>query len=134
MAKLQLIVVTPERTTLDEPVEGVSIPMFDGEQGILPGHSPLIGRLGPGELRTNIGGETKRFYVDGGFVQVVNDVVSVLTGRSIPVSEIDLAAAKEALVAAEAQAGNNSSLMEIKRKAVAQAKAQIRLVEGPGVN
>ena len=53
---LQCIVVTPERTWLDELVESVVLPAYDGEIGILPGHTPLIARLGYGELRTKTGG------------------------------------------------------------------------------
>ena len=49
-----------------------------------PGHSPLIGRLGYGEMRIRRGSDTERFYVDGGFVQVADNVVSVLTNRAVP--------------------------------------------------
>ena len=48
---LRLIVVTPERTLLDEPVAALRFPLYDGDIGILPGRLPLIGRLGAGELR-----------------------------------------------------------------------------------
>lgn len=129
---LQIVVVTPEKTTLDQQVDSVTLPMFDGERGIHRGHAPLIGRLGPGELRSVNGSQVNRYYVDGGFVQVSNDVVSVLTGRSIPASEIDLSAAKQELEAAERQHATNSDLMELKQKAIAQAKAQIRMVEKNG--
>lgn len=46
--KLRLIVVTPERTLLDEPVASLRFPLYDGDIGILPGRIPLIGRLGTG--------------------------------------------------------------------------------------
>ncbi len=126
---LQIVVVTPEKTTLDLKVDAVTVPMFDGELGVLPGHAPLIGRMGPGELRTTVRGEISRFYIDGGFVQILNDVVSVLTGRSVPVGEIDLEVAKQDLEAAEREQASNVELMDLKRKAIAQAKAQIRMVE-----
>jgi F-type H+-transporting ATPase subunit epsilon len=84
MAQLQCIVVTPESTLLDEQVDFVALPLFDGEIGISPGRSPLIGRLGYGELRLVAGGQTRHYYVDGGFVQVANNVVSVLTNRAMP--------------------------------------------------
>ncbi len=48
---LQCIVVTPERTVFDQPAEFVALTLFDGEIGIAPGHAPLIGRLGCGEMR-----------------------------------------------------------------------------------
>lgn len=130
MAQINIVVVTPETTTLEAEVDGVIVPLIDGSAGILPGHSPMIGRLGPGELRTNSGSTTDRYYVDGGFVQVDGNQVSVLTGKSVPVGEIDLAAAKEALADAEKQESSNAELIAIKNKAVAQARAQIRMVEG----
>ena len=50
-AALQCVVVTPEATVIDTPAEFVALPLYDGEVGIAPGRSPLIGRLGYGELR-----------------------------------------------------------------------------------
>ena len=67
---LQCVVVTPEETVLDARAEFVALPLYDGEIGIAPGHSPLIGRLGYGEMRIQSGGGTTSYYVDGGFVQV----------------------------------------------------------------
>ena len=128
MAQLQLVIVTPESTTFDQMVDGVTLPLIDGEAGVLPGHAAMIGRLGPGEVRTH-GSPQERYYVDGGFVQIEGNVVSVLTGKSIPAGEIDLAAARAALEAAQKQDASNSDLMAIKQKAVAQARAQIRLAE-----
>lgn len=127
---LQIVVVTPERTTLDQQVDSVVVPSFDGERGIYHGHAPLVERLGPGELRTVSGGQVSRYYVDGGFVQVADDVVSVLTGRSIPAEEIDISVARQELENAERESAENSELMDLKQKAIAQAKAQIRLAEG----
>jgi len=76
---LQCTVVTPERKALDRAVEFIALPLYDGEIGIAPGHAPLIGRLGYGEMRLRHNNETSRFYVDGGFVQVVDNQVAVLT-------------------------------------------------------
>ena len=129
MSALQVIVVTPEKTTLDQSCEFVALPMFDGEAGVMAGHAPLIGRLKPGEIRVRADGKASHYYVDGGFVQIDNNVVSVLTGRSIPVNEIDLAAAKQSLDAAMALEAGNEALAEIKDKALAQARAQINLAQ-----
>ena len=64
---LQCVVVTPERVVIDETVDFVALPMFDGELGVLPGRAPLIGRLGYGELRICRGEHTQRYFIDGGF-------------------------------------------------------------------
>ena len=79
MAQLQCIVVTPEATVLDEPVDFVALPLYDGELGIAPGRAPLIGRMGYGELRLVVGGQTRRYYVDGGFVQVAANTYAAMT-------------------------------------------------------
>jgi F-type H+-transporting ATPase subunit epsilon len=129
MAQLQIVIVTPETTTLDKMVDSITLPMFDGEAGVLAGHAAMIGRLGPGELRVKSGTATERFYVDGGFVQVENDVVSVLTGKSLAVAEIDVAVAKDALAKAEQEPSDNPELADIKQKAIDQARAQIRMAE-----
>jgi F-type H+-transporting ATPase subunit epsilon len=129
MSQLKIVIVTPETTTLDKSVDAVTLPLMDGEAGILPGYAPMIGRLGPGELRATTGSSVERFYVDGGFVQIDNNVVSVLTGRSVPAEKIDVAAAREALTAAQAQPADNPVLAELKQKAISQATAQIRMAE-----
>ncbi|HEY2840797.1 MAG TPA: F0F1 ATP synthase subunit epsilon, partial [Pirellulales bacterium] len=67
---LTLIVVTPEATIRETHAEFVVLPLYDGEIGIAPGHSAMIGRLGFGEMRVTEGNQTDRYYVDGGFVQV----------------------------------------------------------------
>ena len=97
---LQCIVVTPERTFCDQPADFVALPLFDGEIGIAPGHTPLIGRLGCGELRIRRDGRTDNFYVERGFVEVLGDVVTVLTPRAVPASEIDAAVVQEQLYSA----------------------------------
>jgi len=56
-------------------------------------------------------------------------LLTCAAGRSIPAAEIDVAAAKAALASAEQQEAGNADLAAIKAKAVAQARAQIRMVE-----
>src|SRR5438132_14130450 len=91
--KLQCVVVTPEKTWLDELVDFVALPIYDGALGVLPGHTPLIARLGYGELRTKSGESARRDLVDGGFAQVRYEVVTVPTHRAIPAGALDANAA-----------------------------------------
>ncbi len=127
MAQLQCIVVTPESTVQDETAEFVALPLYDGEIGIAPGHAPLIGRLGYGEMRITQGGRVARFYVDGGFVEVLDGVVSVLTGRAVAASELDAAVVQEALDTARARPANTPELLAQRDRAVAQSRAQLRV-------
>src|SRR4051794_3341928 len=93
--RIHCVVVTPERTLFDQAVDFVALPLFDGELGVLPGRAPLIGRLGFGELRTRTDGTIRRYFVDGGFAQVRDDVVTVLTSRAIPAEQVDAAVANK---------------------------------------
>ncbi len=127
MAQLKCIVVTPETTALDQEVSFVALPLYDGEIGIAPGRSPMIGRLGFGEMRLLHGGQTDRYYVDGGFVQVEGNVVSVLTARAVPARDLDEEVAVEQLRAASKRPANSPELMDIRDRTVDQARAQARV-------
>jgi F-type H+-transporting ATPase subunit epsilon len=124
---LKCSVVTPEATALETAASFVALPLYDGEIGIALGHSPFIGRLGYGELRVVEGGRTHRFYVDGGFVQVADEVVSVLTNYAAPAEQLSSTAAREALSAARARPANSPELMALRDRAELQARAQLHL-------
>jgi F-type H+-transporting ATPase subunit epsilon len=125
---LQLVLVTPETTLLDEPVQALRFPLFDGQAGILPGRAPLVGRLGYGELRvTGSDGETRSFYVDGGFVQVKGPVVSLLTNRAIPVDEIDAAEAKALLEKSRAIVAKGDAEIAAKERDQERARRMLKL-------
>jgi F-type H+-transporting ATPase subunit epsilon len=122
-------VVTPEATLLETPAQFVALPLYDGELGVAPGHSPFIGRLGYGELRVVEGDKTRRYYIDGGFVQVANNLVSVLTNNAVPAENLDPAAARDELSEARSRKANTPELLEMRRKAQLRARAKIRVGE-----
>ncbi len=82
VGQLRVSVITPERTLFDGPADSVIAPAWDGELGILRGHAPLMALLGEGRLRIRRGDRTEFFHVAGGFLQVVNDLVTVLSERT----------------------------------------------------
>lgn len=127
MAELNCIVVTPEKTALEEKAEFIAMPLYDGEIGIMPGHSPMIGRLGYGEMRIRAAGVETRYYVDGGFVQVADNVVSILTNRAVLGTAVDVDGANEQLAAASQRPATTIEDLEVRDRLVAQARAQIRV-------
>lgn len=129
MPQLQCIVVTPETTVKDQMADFVALPLFDGEAGIAMGHSPMIGRLGYGEMRIRVGEQTDKYYIDGGFVEVADDVVSVLTNRAIPAAALDPEVAAELLTTARQRVANTPELMQIRDRLVQQARAQLRVAK-----
>jgi F-type H+-transporting ATPase subunit epsilon len=87
----------------------------------------MIGRLGYGELRIGREPGAKRLYVDGGFVQVADNEVSVLTNRAAPAEKIDAGSAAEAVKSATAVKAAGDDQMARRERLVAQARAQLRV-------
>lgn len=79
---LHVVVISPETTVFDGEADGVVVPAWDGEIGILRGHAPLMAILGAGEMRVTQGGTIHRFELKGGFVQVTDNVVTVLSEKA----------------------------------------------------
>jgi F-type H+-transporting ATPase subunit epsilon len=79
---LKVSVISPEKVLFEGTARGVVAPVFDGEMGILPMHAPLMALLGRGTLRVDTAEGERRFGVDGGFLQVVDDQVRVVTERA----------------------------------------------------
>ena len=78
---LRVSVISPERVLYEGEVRGLVAPAFDGEVGILTGHAPMMTLLGRGDLRLTggSGDGPQRFRVEGGFLQVVDNQVRVVT-------------------------------------------------------
>ena len=79
---LTVSVISAEATLFEGQATSVVAPAFDGEVGILTNHAPMITALGSGTLRVEHGGTTQRFTVSGGFVQVVDNQVRVVTEQA----------------------------------------------------
>jgi F-type H+-transporting ATPase subunit epsilon len=127
---LRLVLVTPEITLLDEAVAALRFPLHDGQIGILPGRAPMIGRLGYGELKlTELGGGEASYFVDGGFVQVKSEAVTILTDRALSHNQINVSEAEAELREAfsrvaktEAEAASRARDQERARQMLAMAR------------
>ncbi len=82
---LKVSVISPETVLFEGETDSVVAPAYDGEVGILTGHAPLMALLGDGQLRLNQG-SGPNFTVSGGFMQVLNDSVRVVTEKATPAS------------------------------------------------
>ena len=129
---MQCIVVTPEKSLLDQPADFVAVPLADGEIGIAPGHTPLVGRLGAGELRITHEGQTSRYYVESGFVEVVSDVVTLLTNRAVPARDLKVEVLQVQLDAARDRPAHTADQMQQRDHAVALTRAQLRVARRTG--
>ena len=129
MAKLLLEIVTPEAKSFSGEVDMVVLPGVEGELGILPMHVPLMTELLPGEVRILQDGKQTELVVGTGFVEVSQTHVSILTDMAMADTEIDEAAAEEAMKRAEARVKakdlNSEEVAEIER-AIARSLAQLK--------
>ncbi len=80
---LKVSVISPERVLFEGEVASVVAPAFDGEVGILTGHAPMMTLLGKGSLSLGGGGGDKRFEIEGGFLQVVDNNVRIVTEKAV---------------------------------------------------
>ena len=79
---LRVSVLSPEQTVYEGDATSVIAPAWNGQLGILRGHAPLMALLGDGILSIENGGQTLQFRVSGGFLQVADNVVTVLSERA----------------------------------------------------
>lgn len=123
-------ILTPERTVCDRETDFVVVWLEDGQLGIAPGRKPMIARLGIGPLRIGRAGqEAVYYYVEGGFVELAENVVTVLTERAIPAEELDLDAVAERLKAAQALPTTTPELRRRREHALRIAQAQWRAAQ-----
>jgi len=88
---LNVEIITPEKLVYKDAVDFVAAPAYDGEIGILPGHTLLLTQLGMGELRLKKGMETFVLAVTGGFLEVHGkDEVSILAETAETADEINI--------------------------------------------
>lgn len=99
---LRLDIVTAEREVLrEEGLDIVVAPGSEGQLGILPQHAPLMTMLDPGELITRRGNEETVIVISGGFLEVRDDVVTILADTAEQSEEIDIERAQAARQRAE---------------------------------
>jgi F-type H+-transporting ATPase subunit epsilon len=107
--KLRLTVVTRERKIVDVDVDEVLLPAFDGEIGVLPGHTPLLTTLRIGVMKYRAGSAVERIVLSWGFAEVLPDRVIVLAERGVLPAEIDPAAVETERATAEKELAYLSS-------------------------
>jgi F-type H+-transporting ATPase subunit epsilon len=76
---MRVTIIAPDRSVYDGDATSLVAPAFDGQVGILPRHAAFMTLLGRGRLVVRRGAETSTFTVRGGFLQVRDDVVRVVT-------------------------------------------------------
>jgi len=126
-AKLQLQIVSADRSLVNEAVDEVEIPGADGYFGVLPGHTPLLAVLGAGELWYRQGQEKHYMAIAFGFAEVQPERVTILAEIAERADEIDLVRAEAAKKRAEERLARPTVDMDAERARISLLKSLIRL-------
>ncbi|RJQ10753.1 MAG: ATP synthase F1 subunit epsilon [Dehalococcoidia bacterium] len=130
---LTLSIVTAQRTVLERgDVTKLVVPTSEGQITLLPSHAALMTALGGGEMIASHSGGTESFAIHGGFLQIVDDEVSVLADAAEHVLQIDLERAEAARARAEARlTGRDSNIppggLDVLRAQSSLQRAMIRI-------
>ena len=125
--KLQLQIVSADRSLVNETVDEVEIPAADGYFGVLPGHTPLLAVLGAGELWYRQGQEKHYLAIAFGFAEVQAERVTILAQIAEKAEEIDLSRAEAARKRAEERLAHAAVDMDAERARIALLKSLIRV-------
>jgi F-type H+-transporting ATPase subunit epsilon len=125
-------VITPERAVLETEATFVAFPAHDGEVGILRNRAPLLYKMGTGELRVETPQGNHVLFVDGGFAQMVENRLTLLTEAAKRIEEIDPAAAQRALAEARAMSGVSETAYNARQRAIRSAQEQLHIVAKHG--
>ena len=131
MPKLKFEIVTAERMVYSDDVDVVIAPGVEGQLGILPNHASLLTMLQPGELVVRKEGEETEMFVSGGFLEVMQNRVTLLADVAERAEEIDIARAEEAKRRAEEQIKQAPPEMDlaVAEAALRRALARIKIAE-----
>jgi len=125
-------IVSAEASIFSGEAEFIVLPGVMGELGIFPKHTPLITQIKAGTVRIKVPGQTEEqvVYVQGGFLEVQPDIVTVLSDTAIRAHDLDEAKALQAKLAAEESMQNKTSKEEIARaeSELAGALAQLAAI------
>jgi F-type H+-transporting ATPase subunit epsilon len=117
-------VITPERAMLEADATFVAFPAHDGEVGILPNRAPLLFKMGAGELRVESPQGNQVLFVDGGFAQMVENRLTLLTEVARKIEEIDPAAVDRQLEEAHRMPMKTDAEFKARQRVLRSAQAQ----------
>ncbi len=132
MAKLNIDIVTAERTVFCGQADVVIAPGASGELSVLPSHAPLLTSLQPGAVIVRNEGNETHMAVSGGFLEVAGNHVIILADTAEQAEEIDIARAEAARQRALQLLANRREAPgpELAAAAAALRRSQVRLKVG----
>jgi F-type H+-transporting ATPase subunit epsilon len=125
-------VITPERAMLEAEATFVAFPAHDGEVGILPNRAPLLFKMGAGELRVESPQGNQVLFVDGGFAQMVENRLTLLTEVARRIDEIKPEAVAKQLEEAHRMPMKTDAEFKARQRTLRSAQAQREMLARHG--
>lgn len=126
--EIRIEVTTPERRVLWDRAKSIIVPGADGYLGILAHHAPMVAGLRAGVVfYGEESGEKRRLAITGGFLEVIDNHVTILADAGELAEEIDVDRAKAAFQRAERRLRDYSVQLDRDRAEFALARAIARL-------
>ena len=124
----EIEIATPERLLARETAIRAQIPALDGYIGVLPDHASLLSELGIGAMTyTTPGDHRYSLAIRGGFLEIHENVVRVLSDIAEKGQEIDVAQAEKDLKKAQDEIINPALGIDIAGALIAVRHAQARI-------
>ncbi len=123
---MNIKIITPDRRYLECDATSIDVQGISGELGILPGHAPMVTELGVGALKIKESNGSSAFFVNGGYLNVVDDKVTVLADIVETKDVIDQSRVQEALNRATTLLKKQDEKVDISRALAALKRAEAR--------
>ena len=127
MGKLNFEIVTAEKIVYSDEIDMLVVPGALGEMALLPMHAPIMTTIQPGELVVRKGSEDVSIFVSGGFLELMNDKVTILADSAERADEIDVARAEAAKKRAEERRELKVADIDMARAEAALRRSLMRL-------
>lgn len=124
---LHLEVITPEKVIYKDEINELTVPTTNGEITILPNHINLLTEINPGEMIVKKGTTHQSLAVTGGFLEVNDNKISIITEYAIKAQDIEVARAMEAKKRAEKVMSEKTTDNELRIAQAEMIKAILEL-------
>lgn len=124
--KIHFQITTAGGAVCDEMANYVSVPLTDGEAGILAGHANMIGALTEGVVKYKIDDEMHFAAISGGVISVADNELIILARSAEKAETIDLARAQAAATRAKERIDSKSAEWDMKRAEMSLHRALAR--------
>ncbi|MGX6590883.1 ATP synthase F1 subunit epsilon [Cetobacterium ceti] len=130
-ANFKIVVVTPTKKVLEQEANFLMIRTTEGDMGILANHSPFVAELATGEMKIKTEGNELFYYVSGGFMEISNNIVTILADEAMDVKDINVETArKDAQIAQEKlEKITEDREFAVVQKTLSQALAKVKIAE-----